>query len=187
MPLREWWLSAALLALLTVPIAAATPPPLPEEAGDAIPDAATQAAVRDASYAYFVAKDAGRFDAAYAFFAPSVRAYLSPDLFRSQTAAFNVAAGAPGERRVVRLTWERDPADAPAPGLYVAADFVARFPNLRLHCGYLMWHREADGRFKIVREEQSFIDEATARQMTPERLRPLPVQFGCVGATASPE
>ena len=185
MPMRERWASVyALALLLAAPTAAAAPPavPLPEEAGDAIPDPATQREVRDASYAYFAAKDAGRYDAAYAFFAPSVRAYLTPELFRSQTAQFNAAAGGKGERRVVKLTWERDPPGAPAKGLYVAADFVARFPNLRLHCGYLMWHRQPDGAFRIVREEQSFLDEATARQMTPERLRPLPAQFGCVGA-----
>jgi hypothetical protein len=186
----EWRAGMAAVALfLAVPALAATAPsaPLPEQAGDAIPDVAVQRAVRDASYAFFAAKDAGRDDVAYAFFAASVRTYLSADLFRSQTDAFNAMAGRGGERRVVRLTWERDPPDAPAPGLYVAADFVARFPNLRLHCGYLMWHREADGRFRIVREEQSFIDEATARQMVPERLRPLPAQFGCVGAAAALE
>lgn len=165
-------------------LSAQPPRALPQQAGDAVPDEATQRRVTEASYAYFAARDGGRYDDAYAAFAASVRAYLTPDLYRSQTAAFNAAAGSGGERRIVLLTWERDPAGAPVPGLYVAADFVARFPNLRLHCGYLMWHRETDGTFRIVREEQSFLDEATARQMTPERLRPLPAQFGCPGADA---
>ena len=146
-------------------------PPAAVQAGDAIPDGAIQRLVLDQSYAYFAAKDGGRYDAAYAWFAPSVQAYLTPELYRAQTAEFNAGAGK-GERRIVTLTWERDPPEAPAPGLYVAADFMSRFANLRLHCGYLMWHREADGQFRIVREEQSFLDNAAASRLTPERLRP---------------
>lgn len=161
--------------------------PAPEETGDAVPDMATRRTVIDATYAYFAAKDGGRYDAAYTWFADSVRAYLSPGLYNSQSTEFAAAAGTSGERRLVRISWYRDPPDAPAPGLYAAADFVSRFPNLRLHCGYLMWHQETGGGFRIVREEQSFLDEATARQMTPERLRPLPRQFGCAGATGTLE
>ncbi|WP_231639315.1 DUF4019 domain-containing protein [Sphingomonas profundi] len=172
------------LVLVVAPLGAApSAPPAAEQAGDAVPDPATQRRVLAASYAYFAAKDGGRYDAAYAVFAPSVRAYLTPELYRGEAARFNAMAGR-GERRIVRLTWERDPPGATVPGLYVAADFVARFANLRLHCGYLMWHREADGAFRIVREEQSFLDEATARAMVPERLRPLPRQFGCPDADA---
>ena len=179
-------LAAGAALVLTLPAATAAPPlPPAEQAGDAIPDAKLQRQLLERSYAYFAAKDGGRYEAAYAAFAASVRAYLTLDLYSAQSAAFNAAAGNGGERRIVRLTWERDPPDAPAPGLYVAADFVSRFPNLRLHCGYLMWHREADGAFRIVREEQSFLEEATARAMTPERLRPLPRQFGCPDADAA--
>ncbi|MET0270648.1 MAG: DUF4019 domain-containing protein [Sphingomonas sp.] len=156
--------------------------PLPAAKGDAVPAVAVQRAVTDASYAYFAAKDGGRYDAAYKHFAASVRAYLTPALYRSEAANFNIAAGGAGERRIVSLTWERDPPDAPAPGLYVAADFVSRFPGLRLHCGYLMWRQEPDGAFRIVREEQSFLDEQAARAMTPERLATLPQKFGCPAA-----
>lgn len=188
MHLRDsrWSLAAAVASasLLTSVIGVAAPlRPLPAEEGDAIPDAALQRRVTDASYAYFSDKDAGRYDAAYTRFAASVRTYLTLELYRSEAANFNITAGGKGERRIVRLTWERDPADAPTPGLYVAADFVSRFPNLRLHCGYLMWRQETDGTFRIVREEQSFLDEQAARAMTPERLATLPQKFGCPAVT----
>lgn len=174
------------LALVTAPLAAAERP-LPPATGDAIPDLKTQRAVTDATYAYFADKDAGRYAAAYRRFAASVRAYLTPQLYASESAGFNAAAGRGGERRIVTLTWERDPPDAPTPGLYVAADFVSRFPNLRLHCGYLMWRREPDGAFRIVREEQSFLDEHAARAMTSDRLATLPQRFGCPGAARALE
>ena len=154
---------------------------LPPQAGDAIPDAATQRALAQETYAYFKAKDGGAYDKAYARIAPSMTAYLTPDLYKADAQRFNAEAGKVEERRITRLTWCRDPADAPAPGLYVAADFRSSFPNIHLHCGYVMWHQEADGRFRIVREEQSFIDKAMARQLPPERLAPLATQFGCVG------
>ncbi len=42
-----------------------------------------------------------------------------------------------------------------------------------------MWHREPNGRFMIVREEQNVLDKETAAQMPPERLGPLVEKFGC--------
>lgn len=153
---------------------------LPPQAGDAIPDEATQRAALEQSYAYFRAKDGGHYDRAYAMIAPSMRSYLKPGLYTSESARFNAEAGKVEERRVTRLTWYRDPPDAPAPGLYVAADFRSRFPNIHLHCGYLMWHQEPNGRFRLVREEQSFIDKGMAARTPPEQLRGLENRFGCV-------
>lgn len=153
---------------------------LPPQAGDAIPDEATQRAAFEQSQAYFRAKDGGQYDRAYALIAPSMQSYLKPDLYAAESARFNAEAGKAEERRVTRLTWYRDPPDAPAPGLYVAADFRSRFPNIYLHCGYLMWHQEADGRFRLVREEQSFIDKAMADRTPPEQREGLENKFGCV-------
>lgn len=153
---------------------------LPRQAGDFIPEDATAKAVTEQSYAYFTAKDGGRYDRAYAQIDGVMRSYLTPEIYRAQAEQFNREAGRVSERRVTRLTWYRDPPGAAEPGIYVAADFRSRFANIDLHCGYIMWHRDKDGRFRIVREEQSFIDNGMARQMAPERLAPLPRQFGCV-------
>lgn len=169
------WL-AVLPALLLL---AAAPAPLPEEAGDAIPAKALQRAAVQASYAYFAAKDRGDYAAAYALIDADMRSYLTPDLYRSEGQRFNASAGKVIERRVVRLTWERDPPEAKRPGLYVAADFVSRFPNIYLHCGYLMWRQQPDGGFKLVREEQDFLDKASARNMPPEQLSVIPAKLGC--------
>lgn len=165
----EW-----LLALAAAVLA------LPPQAGDAVPDETTARGVLEQSYAYFRDKDGGRYDGAYALMAPSMRSYLTRELYASESARFNAEAGRAEERRIMRLTWYRDPPDAPVPGLYVAADFRSRFPNIHLHCGYLMWHQEPDGRFRLVREEQSFIDKGMAARTPPEQLRGLENRFGCV-------
>ena len=175
---KRGFVGLALLAL-----AAATPPP-PEETGDAVPAEPLRKTVLAASYAYLRAKDAGDYAAAYTRIDATMRDYLTPDLYRQQAATFNAGAGKVVARRITRLTWERDPVEAKQPGLYVAADFVSRFANLDLHCGYIMWRQAEDGGFRIVREEQSFVDKDTIRQMPPERRRPLPQQLGCVGGPA---
>ncbi len=154
--------------------------PLPPQAGEALPDAAIQRAVLETSYRYLAARDGGRVDEAYAMIAPSMRAYLTKDLFRSQILPFNREAGAVQQRTITKISWYRDPPDAPAPGLYAAADFISRFPNLYLHCGYLMWHQEPGGAWKLAREEQSFLDTSMAGDMPPERREPLVRQMGCV-------
>ncbi|OHT21010.1 hypothetical protein BHE75_03015 [Sphingomonas haloaromaticamans] len=165
MPMPEWLLLAAAL---------------PAMAGDAVPGEAVQRAVVDRTQAYFAAKDGGDYHRAYALIAASMRGYLTEDFYTAEARRFNAEAGRAEARDVVRLTWYRDPPDAPEPGLYVAADFRSRFPNIHAHCGYLMWHQDADGQFRIVREEQSFIDKATAAQLPPERLASADRQLGCV-------
>lgn len=171
---------ACILAAAASLIAAAPP----EQAGDAIPAAPLQQAALDASYAYLAAKDRGDYAAAYRSIDADMRAYLTPDLYREETAKFNAGAGAPEGRRVVRLTWYRDPPEAKRPGLYVAADFVSRFSGLALHCGYLMWRVDGKDSFRLVREEQNFLDAATAKQMPPERFSAVPRQLGCLAPPA---
>lgn len=171
-------LRPALLALLLLG-ATPAPAPLPEQAGDAIPAEALQHEAMRVSQAYFAAKDRGDYKAAYALIDADMRSYLSFDLYRAEAKRFNRQAGKAIERRVVRLTWERDPPAARRPGLYVAADFVSRFADIRLHCGYLMWRQQPDGAFRLVREEQNFLDEAAARRMPPEQLSAMPARLGC--------
>jgi len=143
-------------------------------------DAEAGKAIIAQSQAYLKDKQARHYDRAYAMIAGSMQSYLTPALFRDGVDRFLSEAGAPGELRFTRLSWYRDPPDAPESGLYAAVDFTADYANIELMCGYLMWHRLADGRFKLVREEQNFIDRRAAQQMVPEQRRNLPRLFGCV-------
>ncbi|MFS0736179.1 DUF4019 domain-containing protein [Sphingomonas sp. 1P06PA] len=152
--------------------------PLPEQVGHAPAGVSAEELVAETE-AYFAAKDRGDAEAAYRRLAPSVKAYLPPDLWKANLAQFNAGAGKPEGREIARLTWYDNPPEAREPGLYVAADFTGRFSGLALMCGYVMWHREADGTFRIVREEQNVLDKETAAQLAPERRAPLARQFGC--------
>jgi hypothetical protein len=151
-----------------------------QEAPDAAMNDKMATAIVQQSRTYLKDKQAGRFDRAYALIAPSMRAYLTPELFRDGAAKFSAEAGKPAEPDFTRFTWYRDPSDAPEPGLYAAVDFTGHYADLALMCGYLMWHKLPDGSFRLVREEQNYIDKAGAQQMVPERRQKLPELFGCV-------
>jgi hypothetical protein len=169
-----------LLALVALALLAAAPPPI-LEAGDTATPAQRTAALA-ATRSFFEAQDEGRYTRAYAMIGPSMTSYLTPALFADNARQLASQAGKLDGRVITRLSWYRDPPDAAAPGLYVAADFTARYANLELMCGYLMWHEASPGRFELVREEQNYIDRAAARAMPPEQRKGLPKLFGCVGA-----
>jgi hypothetical protein len=177
-------LSAAIMAGLVVTSAPGQAIPIVSDVGREASDPAMTdkmaTAIVEQSKTYLKDKQAGRLDRAYALIAPSMRSYLTPELFRDGAAKFSADAGKPGEYDFTRFTWYRDPPDAPEPGLYAAVDFTGHYGDLALMCGYLMWHKLRDGSFKLVREEQNYIDKTGAQQMVPERRQKLPELFGCV-------
>lgn len=150
-----------------------TPPP----AGQA--DAADQQAALAASYAYFAAKDSRRYAAAHALLSPRLTALSPFAQWQADAAEFNRAAGAVRGRQVAALTWYVDPADAPAPGTYVAADYSGDFANLEWVCGYLMWHVQPDGSYRLVREEQNMLDKETAKRVSKLDRAQLRARMGC--------
>jgi Protein of unknown function (DUF4019) len=92
---------------------------------------------------------------------------------------FRSAAGQPVRLEVVKVTVYDNPADAPEPGLYVAADFVNAFANFPYHCGYLMWFRPVGGEFRITREEAGAIAAEQVASLTPDRLAEAKRQMRC--------
>jgi len=118
---------------------------------------------RKAATDYMAAMDAGKYDEAYAFLADIDRKDQPLSTFSDRIRAFNARAGAVKERRIVTATWTDNPVNAPAPGIYVALDLVNTFTNIDRHCGYLvLYQAPADGDFKVMREENNFLDNATA-------------------------
>ena len=73
------------------------------------------------------------------------------------------------ERRIARTTWYKDPPGGVGPGAYAAFDIVARYRNIDLYCGYLIAYQSSDGGpFVVLRVEQNYIDNATARQIVKQ-------------------
>jgi hypothetical protein len=144
------------------------------------PSRADQQAVLAASYAYFAAKDEGRYPEAHAFLADPMKARFALADWAASARTFNAEAGSARGRRVVEITWYNNPEDASEPGLYVAADFSADFDKAEFVCGYLMWRVQPDGSFRLVREEQNMAPRrASGRAIAQIDRDPLRARMGC--------
>lgn len=150
-------------------------PPAPETP----PTPKDEADVRARTLAYLETKDKGDFDAAFAMFSPGTAAFMTDDNWRTPRAKFNTVAGANPEREVIRITWYDDPPGAPMPGRYAAADYRARYASSAFYCGYVMWLRQADGGYLILREEEGQALPELLAKTTPDQLPDLRVQLGC--------
>lgn len=152
----------------TVPPAPKTPPTTEDEAN-----------IRAWTLDYLAAKDAGDFDRAYARFAPTMAGFMSPESWRVPRSAFNAAADGKAEREIIRLTWYDDPVGAPTPGRYVAADYRAQYPSQAFYCGYVVWLRQHDGGYLIVREEEGQAKPEIAAGISEEQRHSLRSALSC--------
>jgi hypothetical protein len=143
------------------------------------PSEADQQAVLAATYAYFTARDRGRYPEAWSMLSDSMKQMSPIAQWQRSAADFNAAAGAVRARRVVEITWYNNPPDAPRPGVYAAADYSGEFDRLEFVCGYLMWQLQPDGDFRLTREEQNLLDKATAKNLASIDRQPLRTQMGC--------
>ncbi len=151
------------------------PPPAPTQP----PDAQDEALIRDRTLAYLTAKDTGNFDNGFAMLDASMRDMMGDASWRKPRAAFNAASGQPLQRQVVRVTWYDNPAGAPTPGRYAAADYSASYANAAFYCGYVMWLLQADGSYRIVREEEGQLTSDMAARITPQEIPNARMQLGC--------
>lgn len=143
------------------------------------PSPADQRALLAATYDYFSAKDAGRYAYAYALLSDRLKSSAPSAEWQAAAREFNDAAGRALGRRVVEISWYANPADAPEPGLYVAADYSAEFEKLEFVCGYVMWKLLPDGRFALMREEQNLARKRGAKPMAEIDREPLRARLGC--------
>jgi hypothetical protein len=128
---------------------------------------------------YLVNKDKGDFAAADAMFDPEVLAQMNTKRWRDDRRAFNAAAGLPEKRSILGVTFYDDPADAPQLGRYAAVDYRASFRDRSFYCGYVLWLRQADGSYRLTREEESVAPDAEVRKLSAEQLATLRQQPGC--------
>ena len=136
-------------------------------------------AVLAGSYAWLAAKDGGRYEEAWALLSDRMKGASPLAQWRAAAERFNDRAGPVRGRQVTRISFYRDPPDAPEPGLYAAADFSADFANFDFVCGYLMWRLGPDGLWRLVREEQNLVDKQAAEDVTKIDRPRLREQMGC--------
>jgi hypothetical protein len=136
-------------------------------------------AVEQLTYKYFSLRDTGNYKAAYSLFTDSMKASLTLDSWSASIQTFNAGAGKMKNRQIRKITWYDNPRGAPVPGTYAAVDHNGQFESLSFHCGYVMWFALPDGSFRLVREEENYVDKATAAKIGPEQLKTARTKFGC--------
>ncbi len=99
------------------------------------PSEADQQVVLAATYAYFAARDRGRYPEAWAMLSDSMKQISPIAEWQRRASDFNAVAGAVRARRVVEITWYNNPPDAPRLGVYAAADYSGEFEKLEFVCG----------------------------------------------------
>ncbi|HET9159326.1 MAG TPA: DUF4019 domain-containing protein [Caulobacteraceae bacterium] len=128
-----------------------------------IPSVDQEAKALAAMKAYFAAADQNDAAKAYAFLHPAFQKDLPQSQFESRLRDFNRLAGGLKERRVLAITWTKDPKDAPFPGVYAAIDLSAKFARVDRQCGYvILYQAQAGAPFQLLREESNYMDNATA-------------------------
>jgi hypothetical protein len=116
--------------------------------------------------------EAGRYDDAYAMLTSINMRNQSRPEFIAEAEKFRTIAGAVKFWRVSKITWTKDPARAPLPGIYAAIDLVAAFANVDRDCGFMVLYQpSADTDFAIMRRENNYLDNETARKMEAQKSK----------------
>jgi hypothetical protein len=149
-----------------------------------VPSVELEQAARDTALAYLADEDRGRAAEAYALRDRGLQAMEPREAFTDSLVKFNALAGPVTLRRIVQITWTKDPAQAPAPGVYAAIDLVSRFTNVDRHCGYLVLYQPPEGGpFRVSREEINYLgNDEVKNAASPEARAKLEAAWAQVSA-----
>jgi hypothetical protein len=121
---------------------------------------------------YFSALDSGQYQRAYEMMVPITRQSLPYPQFMERSRRFHDLAGPVQRRSTLKITWTKDPARAPFPGVYAAVDVAGKFANVDRECGYIVFYQKpSGGNFQLMRVESNFIDNAQAENIERTKSR----------------
>jgi hypothetical protein len=118
------------------------------------------------------AVEGGRYIEAYGLQNELVKRNQTLPQFSQDAQKFSVMAGPVKFWRVLKVTWTKDPAKAPLPGIYAAIDLAAQFANVDRDCGYMVLYQQSTGGdFTIMRRENNYLDNAAARDIEQKQSK----------------
>ena len=137
-----------------------------------LPSEELETSARQAADQFFSLVDQARDQDAYALLAPRMRAMLPFSDFARANAHFRKTAGKLRQRNYVKLTWTKNPANAPVEGVYAALDETAAYDGVDRQCGYIILYQPPEGGpFQVMRTENNFIDNVSARDIERNQSR----------------
>ena len=115
---------------------------------------------------YFKLFDKGDDQALWNLASPGLQSLTTNAKYRSDNKRVRADLGRLKRIAVLQVTWTKDPAAAPAPGIYVAIDVAGQFSKTKRHCGYLVFYKVAPADpFRLARIENNFMTDATAKKI----------------------
>lgn len=137
-----------------------------------LPSAEQEAEVPHVVHDFLAALDGAAYSKAYDLMAQSEKDLEPFDTMVKRETEFRSRAGQVKERRIIKTSWTKDPAKAPAPGVYVAVDLASRFERIDRHCGYIvLYQADASAPFQVVRQESAFITNEQASDIEKKQSR----------------
>lgn len=175
----------SLLAALA--LQAAAPPPAPPVVSATAPDAAADQAVRTATDVYLAARDAGRYDQAWAMLSPDWQARRPHDPWVAAAREFNSQAGASRGRRIAAVTWLENPGGG-ITGTFGVVEYNGDYADLVFMCGVAVWERQPDGAWRPVPRGHArrHAGRRAQRHARADRRGPPPVPLPRLNRAAFP-
>lgn len=137
------------------------------------PSIAQQDLAKKTAEAFFEALDSGNPRLAYALLSEPNQKDRPLAVVAEELSKFRALSGSVKERRFLKTTWTKDPAKAPAPGVYVAIDLLTRFEGIDWHCGYIVLYQAPSREdFRVARQQDAFMDNATAKSIRDKGSMP---------------
>jgi Protein of unknown function (DUF4019) len=137
-----------------------------------IPTAAQRQRALKTVRMFLDAVEGGRYADAYGLQNELIKRNQTLAQFIQDAQKFSVLAGPAKFWRVLKVTWTKDPAQAPLPGIYAAVDLAGQFANVDRDCGYMvLYQQSADSDFTIMRRENNYLDNATAHDIEQKQSK----------------
>jgi hypothetical protein len=135
--------------------------------GGVIDEPATEAPVARALVSRFLTEyDGGENDEAWQLLSTKTQEMLPLPGWRDKRAAFLRAAGQPLGHDIEKVTWLRNPPNAPYPGLYAAFDVNCQYALLQMCTEVIVLYSEKEGAsFTVMRYDQYSIERAAVRKL----------------------
>ncbi len=114
---------------------------------------------------YFAAIDSQRYREAYDLYSSGFKGMVSFEKFEGMEQSFRLKSGGEPLRNEPRVTWYKDPQNAPALGVYAAFNIKCKFHSINICEEVLILHELPDGAFTLNRTERKFIEKEIEKKI----------------------
>jgi hypothetical protein len=137
-----------------------------------MPSEELEAEARETFRSYFLADARGDDAAVWAMAGEGLKAGTSFAAFRAGNQERRKGLGKLKAFTVLQLTWTKDPAAAPSPGIYAAIDFAASSSKTMRQCGYVVLFKATEAvPFRVTRIENNIMTNAVYAKVAKDKSK----------------